>query len=48
MKQARSCDKEFKVQAVKLAKETGTKKAAEGLGVPVNTLSGWVHKANTW
>lgn len=45
MKQARSYDKEFKVQAVKLAKETGTKKAAEELGVPVNTLSGWVHKA---
>lgn len=45
MKQARSYDKEFKVQAVKLAKETGTKKAAAELGVPVNTLSGWVHKA---
>ncbi len=29
MKQARSYDKEFKEQAVKLAKEVGTKKAAE-------------------
>lgn len=45
MRQARSFDKEYKVQAVKLAKVKGTKKAAEELGVPVNTLSGWVCKA---
>ena len=45
MKQARSYDKEFKVQAVKLAKEAGTKKAAAEPGIPENTLSGWVHKA---
>lgn len=47
MKQARSYDKEYKVQAVKLAKEKGTKSAAAELGIPVNTLSGWVHKAKT-
>ena len=45
MRQARSYDKEYKEQAVKLAKERGTKNAAEELGIPVNTLSGWVHKA---
>ncbi len=43
MRKTRSYDKEYKVQAVKLAK--GTKSAAEKLGIPVNTLSGWVHKA---
>ena len=45
MRQARSYDKEYKEQAVKLAKVSGTKKAAAELGIPVNTLSGWVHKA---
>ena len=45
MGQARSYDKEYKEQAGKLAKARGTKKAAEELGIPVNTLSGWVHKA---
>lgn len=45
MRQARSYDKEYKEQAVKLAKERGTKNAAVELGIPVNTLSGWVHKA---
>lgn len=38
-------DKEYKVQAVKLAKEIGNKKAAQELGVPYNTLSGWIRKA---
>ncbi len=41
----RSYDKEYKIQAVKLAKARGTKNAAAELGIPVNTLSGWVHKA---
>ncbi len=41
MRQTRSYDKEFKEQAVKLAKEVGTKKAAEELGIPTGTLSGW-------
>lgn len=45
MGQARTYTKEFKEQALKLAKEVGNKKAAEELGVPCNTLSGWVHKA---
>ncbi len=45
MRQARSYDKEYKIEAVKLAKAKGSKNAAEELGIPVNTLSGWVHKA---
>lgn len=45
MRETRSYDKENKVQAVKLTKAKGTKSAAEELGIPVNTLSGWVHKA---
>lgn len=36
---------EFKLQAVKLAKEIGNKKAATEIGVPLNTLNGWIHKA---
>ena len=34
-------DKEYKVQAVKLAKEVGGAKAAAELGIPVDTLYGW-------
>lgn len=34
-------DKEFKEEAVKLAIEIGTNKAAEQLGVSKGTLSGW-------
>ena len=34
-------DREYKVQAIKLAKETGAVKAAAELGIPVNTLYGW-------
>lgn len=45
MKEARSYDKEYRKQAVKLAKLKGTKTAAGELGIPVGTLSGWVHKA---
>lgn len=41
----RQYDEKFKVQAVKLAKETGTKRAAEELGIPKGTLGGWVKKA---
>ena len=36
----RQYDHEYKVQAVKLAKEIGQAKAAEELGVPRNTLYG--------
>ncbi len=41
----RQYDEKFKLEAIKLAKETGTKKAAEELGIPKNTLGGWVSKA---
>ena len=34
-------EKEYKVQAVKLAKEIGAGKAAKELGIPVDTLYGW-------
>ncbi len=40
----RKYDEKFKVEAVKLAKEIGTKKAAEELGMPKNTLGGWISK----
>lgn len=41
----RQYDEKFKVEAVKLARETGTKRAAEELGIPKGTLGGWVRKA---
>lgn len=41
----RQYDEKFKLQAIKLAKEIGTKKAAEELGIPKNTLGGWISKA---
>ncbi len=41
----RQYDEKFKLEAIKLAKETGTKKAAEELGIPKNTLGGWISKA---
>ena len=41
---AREYNEEYKEQAVKLAKEIGTKRAAEELGIPKGTLGGWVHK----
>ena len=47
MRQTRSYDAEYKVQAVKLAKLRGTKAAAAELGIPEGTLSGWVHKAKS-
>ena len=39
----RQYNHEYKVQAVKLAIEIGQAKAAKELGVPRNTLYGWVH-----
>ncbi len=42
MAENRQYDHEYKVQAVKLAKEIGQAKAAKELGVPKNTLYGWV------
>ena len=41
-KAQRHYDKEYKAEAVKLAKEMGTDKAARELGVPKGTLSGWL------
>ena len=40
-KNQRNYDHEFKVQAVKLAKEIGGAKAARELGISSNTLHGW-------
>lgn len=37
-KQQRKYDMEYKIQAVKLAKEIGGAKAAAELGIPENTL----------
>jgi transposase len=42
MAENRQYDNEYKVQAVKLAKEIGQAKAAEELGIPKNTMYGWV------
>ena len=41
----RQYDEKFKEEAVKLAREIGTKKAAEELKIPKNTLGGWMSKA---
>lgn len=42
MAENRQYDNEFKVQAVKLAKEIGQAKAARELGIPKNTLYTWM------
>ena len=42
MGENRQYDHEYKVQAVKLAKEIGQAKAANELGIPKNTLYGWM------
>ena len=42
MAENRQYDHEYKVQAVRLAKEIGQAKAAKELGVPKNTMYGWV------
>lgn len=44
---ARTYDKEYKVQAVKLAKEIGGNKAAKELGVPKGTIHTWLKAART-
>ena len=41
----RQYDDEFKKQAIKLAKEIGSKAAADELGIPKGTLGTWLHKA---
>jgi transposase len=40
-KRAKTYTSEFKVQAVRLAKEVGNKRACEELGIPHGTISGW-------
>ena len=46
MSKKREYDEEYKVQAVKFAKNLGSAKAAaEELQIPVNTLYGWIRKA---
>ena len=41
----RTYTENFKKDAVKLAREISNKKAAEELGIPENTLNGWIRKA---
>lgn len=41
-------EKEFKEQAVKLASEQGAMKAAKDLGIPYDTLYGWIKKARQY
>ena len=48
MSKKREYDEEYKVQAVRLAKNLGSaKEAAEELQIPVNTLYGWIQKVKT-
>ena len=42
MAENRQYDYEYKVQAVKLAKEIGQARAAKELGIPKNTMCGWI------
>ena len=44
-KKQRKYDMEYKIQAVKLAKEIGGAKAATELGIPENTLYAWMKAA---
>ena len=48
MSKKREYDEEYKVQAIKLAKNLGSAKAAaEELQIPVNMLYGWIQKVKT-
>ena len=42
MGKQRAYNKEYKVQAVKLAHEIGSTRSANELGIPINTLYGWM------
>lgn len=42
MGKAKQYDKDFKIQAVKLTQEIGSTRTAKELGIPVNTLYGWM------
>ncbi len=44
-KKQRTYDMEYKIQAVKLAKELGGAKAAAELGIPENTVYAWTKAA---
>ena len=44
-KKQRTYDMEYKIQAVKLAKELGGAKAAAELGIPENTMYAWTKAA---
>ena len=44
-KEQRKYDMEYKIQAVKLAKDTGGAKAAAESGIPENTLYAWTKAA---
>jgi len=44
-KATRTYDKAYKVEAVKLGREIGCKKAAAELGIPSGTLSSWLNDA---
>ena len=44
-KKQRKYDMEYKIQAVKLAKELGGAKAAAELGIPENTIYAWTTAA---
>ena len=45
MGQSKQYDREYKEEALKLAEEKGCKNASEELGIPYNTLYGWVKEA---
>ena len=44
----RKYEKEYKVQAVKLTQEIGAWKAAQELGIPVDTVYGWQKAVREW
>ena len=44
-KKQRKYNMEYKIQAVKLAKELGGAKAASELGIPENTMYAWTKAA---
>ena len=44
-KKQRKYDMEYRIQAVKLAKELGGAKAASELGIPENTMYAWTKAA---
>jgi transposase len=41
----RTYNAEFRIEAVKLANEIGSTKAAKELNIPSGTLDTWIHKA---